>query len=148
LPRNLDATDIKVIEMTKMPAALKMLAITVVAALASMAQSSAHSRVEVRAVESQLTVSGGLATAKFKIQVENQDESAMLAARIVFPGGIEVVIGDVAAGATAVTVPQKFVFAADDLPATQNVPVTVTLKYTSGDAATEMPALLIFKRAE
>lgn len=65
-----------------------------------------------------------------------------------FPGGIEVVIGDVAAGATVVTAPQKFMFSAEDLPATKHVPVTVTLKYTSGEAAVEVSAHLILNRAE
>jgi hypothetical protein len=134
--------------MTKMPAVLKMLALTAATVLAFTASSSARSLVEVRAVDSELTEANGLATAKFKIQVENKDEAPMVAARVVFPGGIEVVIGDVAAGATAVTGPQKFVFAAADLPATQNVPLTVTLKYTAGEAATEVSALLTFKRAE
>src|SRR5689334_11683631 len=90
---------------------------------------SAHARVSVMAVGAEVTQQGSIATAKFKIQVTNEEDVAINAVRVVFDGGIEVVIGDVAAGSTVVSGGQKFVFDTTNLPPTRSFPVPVTVKF-------------------
>ena len=134
--------------MTKMPAVFKglTLAIAMVGAIATSVL--AHARVDVLAVDSELTESSGVATAKFKIQVSNHEEAAMTSVRAVFAGGIEVAIADVAANATVTSAAQKFTFDAADLAPTKNVPVNITLKYVADGDEQSMPALIVLRRAE
>jgi hypothetical protein len=134
--------------MTKMPVAPKVLALAVAMVVSVAGAISAHSRVEVLAVDSNVTESNGVATATFKLLVTNQEESAITSVRAVFAGGFEVSIGDIAAGKTATSAGQKLVFNAADLAPTKNVPVTVTLKYTTDAGEQTASALLTLRRAE
>jgi hypothetical protein len=112
------------------------------------ASPSARARISVMAVDSEVTVSDSLATAKFKIQVTNQDETAMTSVHAVFAGGFEVAMSDVAAGATVTSASQKLVFNAADLVASKNVPVPVTLKYVTDGVEQSASAVLVLRRAE
>jgi hypothetical protein len=134
--------------MTKMPSVLRGLALAAAMVIALAGSIAAHARVDVLAVESQLTESNGLATATFKIQISNHEEAAMTSVRAVFAGGIEVSMNDVAADATVTSGTQKFVFASADLPATKNVPVNITVKYFTDGVEQSIPALLTIRRAE
>lgn len=123
--------------------------LAILVAIAGVAASpSAQTRVEVSAVGSEITEQGSIATAKFKIQVTNHEETAITAVRAVFEGGIEVAIGDVAADATVTSAAQKFLFNTADLMATKNVPVHITVNFTVDGTEQSMPALLVLRRAE
>ncbi len=134
--------------MSKVPAVLKGLTLVVAMVVALAGSVVAHARVDVLAVDSELTESNGLATAKFKIQVSNHEETSMTSVRAVFDGGIEVAMSDVAADATVTSGAQKFVFNAADLMATKNVPVTITVKYMTDGVEQSIAALLVLRRAE
>jgi hypothetical protein len=134
--------------MTKMPSVLRGLALAIALAAGVVGPIAAHARIDVIAVESQLTDSNGLATATFKIQISNHEETAMTSVRAVFAGDIEVSMNDVAGDATVTSGGQKLVFASADLPATKNVPVNVTVKYFTDGVEQSMPALLTIRRAE
>jgi hypothetical protein len=134
--------------MTKMTAVLKGVAVAFAMAIALGVSVAADARVDVLAVDSQVTEANGLATATFKIQVANHEEAAMTSVRAVFAGGIEVALSDVAADATVTSAGQKLTFIAADLPATKNVPVSVTVKYLTNGAEQSLTALLTLRRAE
>lgn len=134
--------------MTKVQAGLRGLWLAFAVVVALVASASAHAGVAANAVGSQLTEANGVATATFKIQVENSDQADITNARVVFAGGIEVAVGDVAAGATVVSAQQKFVFDASTLMPTKHVPVPVTLKYLAGGVETEVSAFIVLDRAE
>ena len=133
--------------MTKMPSVLRGLALAAAMVTALVGSTSARARVDVIAVDTQLTDSNGLATATFKIQISNHEETAMTSVRAVI-GDIEVSMNDVAADAVITSGAQKFVFASADLPATKNVPVNMTVKYFTNGVEQSIPALLTIRRAE
>jgi len=109
---------------------------------------AARTRLAVNAVNSVVTQEGAIATAKFKIQIVNQDDVALTAMRVVFAGDIEVVIGDVAAESTVLSGGQQFMFDTTNMPPTKSFPVPVTVKFLVNGVETEMAAILAMKRAE
>jgi hypothetical protein len=120
----------------------------ILAGAALVASPAPHARVAVTAVDSQVTEQGAIATATFKIQIVNQEDAELTGLRVAFDGGIEVVVGDVAAESTLVSGGQKFVFDTTDMLPTKSFPVPVTVKFSLNGVATEMKAILAMKRAE
>lgn len=133
--------------MTKMCRIIAGLALTLALVVALAGSVSARAGVVVSAVGSALTETDGVATAKFKIQVENGDAADIANVRVSI-GDIEIAVGDVAAGATAVSSAQKFLFDAATLLPTKHVPVPVTIKYVVDGVETSVAGSLILNRAE
>ena len=134
--------------MTKLPAVVKGFALAFAMVVAIAGSVAAHARIDVLAVDSEVTESNGLATAKFKVQVSNHEETVMTSVRIVFEGGIEVAMSDVAADATVTTGGQKFMFDITNMPPTRSFPVPVTVKFSINGVESETTAILAMKRAE
>lgn len=130
-----------------MQAVLRGLALTIAMTVALAGSASARAGVVVSTVGSVLTESGGVATAKFKIQVENGDPADITNVRVTF-GDIEIAIGDVAAGTTLVSGAQKLIFDAATLLPTKHVPVPAKIKYFVDGVETVVDGSLIFNRAE
>jgi len=134
--------------MTRLNSWIRAMLLTLLAVVTLVATSSAHARVAVTAVSSEVTEQGSIATATFKIQVVNQEDAALTGVRVVFEGGIEVVLGDVAAEATLTSGGQKFMFDTTNMPPTRSFPVPVTVKFAVNGVESEMTAILAMKRAE
>lgn len=133
--------------MTKSSNLFRRLALAITLMVALTGSISAHAGVVVTSVGSALTEADGVATAKFKIQVENGDAADIANVRVSI-GDIEIAVGDVAAGATAVSSAQKFLFDAATLLPTKHVPVPVTIKYVVDGVETSVAGSLILNRAE
>ncbi len=134
--------------MTKMPAVLKGLTLAIAMTLGLASSVAARAGVDVAAVNSAITVTNDLATAKFKIQVSNHEDATITSVRVVFAGGIEVALSDVAADTSATSGGQELTFKAADLPATKNVPVAVTVKFFVNGVEQSASAVLVLRRAE
>jgi len=115
--------------------------------VALVGSASARAGVAVTTVGSVLTESDGVATAKFKIQVENGDQADITNVRVAI-GDIEIAIGDVAAGTSVVSAAQKVLFDAATLMPTKHVPVVVKIKYFVDGVETVVAGSLIFNKAE
>jgi hypothetical protein len=99
------------------------------------------------AVASSLTQQDGTATARFVVQVTNDDEAAMTNVRVVFNADFQVAVGDVAPGATATSGPQTITVDVTSSP-TQSLALPVTYKFSVDGAAAETTGLLTFRRAQ
>ena len=134
--------------MTRLNSKLSALALALCAVATLAASPAAYARVAVTAVDAEVTQQGTIATAKFKIQLVNQEDAMLIGTRVIFQGGIEVVLGDVAANSTFVSGGQKFVFDTSNMPPTRSFPVPVTVKFSLDGADVELKAMLAMKRAE
>lgn len=94
-----------------------------------------------QAVDVSVSGSGETTQATFRIAVSNPGDAAATNVRVVFADGVESYVGDVEAGGKTSSQPETRTL---DLVATptQNVPLKVTVKYSSGDAPVEQAAIL------
>lgn len=113
------------------------------AALMGVASAEAQ-QVSVAAVNVEATAQGDLVQATFKVEVTNPGDTAAADVVVVFSDGIQMALGTIEAGSSAVSQPETRTIDRSALP-TQNVPVPVTLKYTSGGESVEAAAVLIVR---
>lgn len=99
------------------------------------------------AVASSMTQQDGTTTARFVVQVTNDDDAAMTNVQVVFNADFQVAVGDVAPGATATSGPQMITVDVTSSP-TQSLALPVTYKFSVDGAAVETTGLLTFRRAE
>lgn len=99
------------------------------------------------AVASSMTQQNGTTTARFVVQVTNDDDAAMTNVQVVFSADFQVAVGDVAPGATATSGPQTISVDVTSSP-TQSLALPVTYKFSVDGAAVETTGLLAFRRAE
>ena len=110
------------------------------AALPAAAQSPS-----VQAVDVSVTKSGDTAQATFHIAVTNNGDAAITNASVVFADGVESYVGDVDAHATTTGQQQETrTLDLGQFP-TKNVPMNVTLKFQSGDAAVQQATVLVVR---
>ena len=97
---------------------------------------AADARVSATLIVSSVSVQNGLADATFRIEVKNDEASAMSDVFVVFADNIELAVGNVPAegSATSVEMTRSFDISAS---ASKYTPIPVTLKYSVDGAQVE-----------
>lgn len=112
---------------------------TAVLALSVALLTSAEARTfKAAAVNSSASVTDGLAQVTFKIELTNDESSAMTNVFVVFEDGTEVSLGDVAAAATVQSDTQSRTIDVSEAT-TRTLVMKVTLKYSLDGDAVEVP---------
>jgi hypothetical protein len=119
-----------------------------IAALAVALITTAEARTfKASAVNAAATISNGLAQVEFKIEVTNDELSAMTNVFVVFEDGTEVSLGDVDVSATVRSESQSRTIDIGD-SGSRTVAMKVTLKYSLDGDTQEVPWILSVTAAE
>jgi len=97
--------------------------------LCATALGAADPRVSATLVASSVSVQNGLADATFRIEVKNDDESAMSDVFVVFADNVELAVGDVPAEGSATSGEMTRTFDISE-SVSKYTPIPVTLKYS------------------
>jgi len=108
------------------------------------ASSASAQQVEATAQTVQILGSGAIVDAQFRITVTNGESSVASNVSVVFADGIQVSVGDVEAGGSAVSEQETRTLDTSEMP-THNFPVPVTLKFTLDGANVERAQTLIVR---
>ena len=122
--------------------ALKRLVLVVCALAALLTVNARAEQVSVNAVSADVTVTGDLLRATFKIEVTNKEPSAITNVFVFFEDGSSVAIGDVNADGTTVSDAVSRQVDLTDQAQTRSQPVKVTLKFSLDGQSIEMPSVL------
>lgn len=115
----------------------KIRAVVVVAAVAlSGAGASADARVTATMVTSAVSVQNGIADATFRIEIKNDEDTAMSDVFIVFADNIELAVGSVPAAGTGTSGEMTRSFDISESPS-KYTPIPVTLKYSVNGVGVE-----------
>jgi hypothetical protein len=129
----------------KVASGLLIMALLVASPLVSGSALQEH-KFAAHGVASSITEEAGTKTAKFVIEVANNDEAALAAFRVVFSPDFQVAVGDIAPGQKAVSGPQTVTIEVPG-PSTQSLALPVTYSYFVNGNAVERTGLLLFKKA-
>jgi hypothetical protein len=99
---------------------------------------AADARVSATLVASSVSVQNGLADATFRIEVKNDEESAMSDVFVVFADNVELAVGNVPAEGSATSGEMTRTFDISE-SASKYTPIRVTLKYSVDGAQVETP---------
>jgi len=102
-------------------------------------------QVDATAQTIQAVESGAFADVQFRITVTNGESSVASNVSVVFADGLQVNLGDVGAGGSAVSAPETRVIDVSAEPS-RNVPVPVTVKFTLDGVNVELDQTLVIFR--
>jgi hypothetical protein len=114
----------------------RLISAVLLVASSAIALRASEPRITASLIASAVSVQNGLADATFRIEVKNDEASAMSDVFVVFADNVELAVGSVPAEGSATSGEMTRTFDVSESPS-KYMPIPVTLKYSVGGTAVE-----------